>query len=665
MYRQRIRTVSAGLVAALLNIGDLMAADGLGAPIKAASRSSFYDWTGPYFGGHVAFTRGHVNNTLFDPGATTSGESFGPAFGGLQFGYNYMPNSRLVLGVEADLTFTNHLVPNQVIASRTSAQTTVTETLDYIGTLRGRAGYTFDRWLVYGTGGVAWSQARIIEAPGVAQGEDKVLRTRTGWVAGAGAELAVAPAWSARLEYLYYQLGSITASLPSGTRYQSTFDMHALRLGLNRQLGGPDIFGAKTSDAARIASGDWNLHGQFTLIGQGYRAFHSPYEGNNSLSGANQARNTTTLTAFLGLRPWDGGEIYLNPEIMQGFGLSDVHGVAAFPNGEAQKSNFPAPRFNMARMYFRQTFGLGGERETIPDGPNQLADKQDISRLSVTIGKFATRDFFDVNAYAGEPRTGFLNWNIYGGGSYDWTMDRLSWSWGGMAELNQKRWAFRIGYFLLPVVANVDNFDMHIPERGQYVAELELRYSMFQQPGKLRLFGWLTQGNMGKYAEAVALPLASPNYPDITLTRQVRTNYGLVANFEQALNDDLGMFSRVTWSPGHTELMGWTDAHRTLSLGAVLKGTSWGRPNDKIGVAGVIEALSPDAQAYFAAGGMGILIGDGQLNYRQEKALEAYYAYAIDKWSTLSLDYQFIADPGYNADRGPVSVYSLRFHWEQ
>ena len=124
---------------------------------------------------------------------------------------------------------------------------------------------------------------------------------------------------------------------------------------------------------------------------------------------APQARNTSTMTAFLGFRPWEGGEVYLSPELMQGFGLDGVHGVAAFPNGEAQKSNYPTPRFNMARMYLRQTWGLGGEQETIPDGPNQLATKQDIDRITVTAGKFAVLDFFNLNAYSGEPRTGFLN----------------------------------------------------------------------------------------------------------------------------------------------------------------------------------------------------------------------------------------------------------------
>jgi high affinity Mn2+ porin len=169
---------------------------------------------------------------------------------------------------------------------------------------------------------------------------------------------------------------------------------------------------------------------------------------------------------------------------------------------------------------------------------------------------------------------------------------------------------------------------------------------------------------MGSYADAVALPVTSADYPDIEATRKTRTNYGVVVNLEQAITRDLGVFSRVTWSPGKTELVGWTDVHRSASLGAQLKGTAWGRPNDKIGVAGIVEELSNNAQTYFALGGLGIVIGDGQLNYRPEKVLEAYYAYSINRWSTFTLDYQFVANPAYNADRGPVSFYSVRYHAE-
>lgn len=325
---------------------------------------------------------------------------------------------------------------------------------------------------------------------------------------------------------------------------------------------------------------------------------------------------------------------------------------------------FPDPRLSIDRVFLRQTFGLGGEQETIADGPNQLAGKQDISRITVTAGKLSVGDAFGLNTYAYDPRTQFFNWNIYGGGSYDWAMDKIGWTWGAIVDLNQKNWAFRVGYFLVPTVSNVNSFDMNIPRRGQYLAELELRYSLLSQPGKLRLFGWEQRANMGGYADALAMPLTTPSYPDITQTRQERTNYGFVVNVEQAITADLGVFSRASWSPGLVEIMGWTDCDQSLSFGTLLKGTPWGRPDDKIGVAGVVEGLSREARAFFAAGGLGILIGDGQLKYRAEQVLEAYYAYSLNTWATLTFDYQFIVNPGYNADRGPVSIYAARLHAE-
>ena len=627
-----------------------------------------FDWSGFYVGGHTAYGRGHLGNTLSDPDAFGSSNSFGSLYGGLQTGYNYVLPSRLLLGVEGDVSFPNFLEDGLILGRATAQGTNVTDQIDYIATLRGRVGYASDHWLFYGTGGYAFSQARLVESPGVVSDEDKVLPMRTGWVAGIGTEVAIAPDWTARLEYLYDHFGSVTGLFPSGTRYQSAFDIQMLRLGLNYKVdwtgAGATTAKAAPADTWPIAPDNWNIHGQFTLIGQGYPAFHSPYEGPQSLGGASQFQNTTSATAFIGVRPWDGGEIYVDPELMQGFGLSNTVGVAAFPNGEAQKSNFPMGRFNIARAYLRQTFGLGGEQETIADGPNQLGGKEDISRFTITVGKMSVIDFFDNNTFSHDPRRDFLNWNMYCCGSYDFTMDKISYTWGGLAELNQKHWAFRLGYFLVPTVSNVNTFDTHIPDRGQYIGELELRYALFAQPGKLRLMGWANRATAGSYSEALALPVTSPNYPDITLTRKVRTNYGFVANLEQAITDDLGMFSRASWDAGQTEKIGWTDCDESFSLGAVLKGTSWGRPDDKIGVGGVIEGLSPEARAYFAAGGLGILIGDGELNYRNEKVLEAYYAYALNRWVTLSFDYQFVTDPAYNADRGPVSIFAGRLHAE-
>ena len=176
------------------------------------------------------------------------------------------------------------------------------------------------------------------------------------------------------------------------------------------------------------------------------------------------------------------------------------------------------------------------------------------------------------------------------------------------------------------------------------------------------LFRSVNHGIMGSYADALALPVTTPNYPDITLTRQVRTNPGVVMSAEQAISTELGLFSRASWSPGQDEILGGTDCSESWSLGGILRGKVWGRPQDHVGLGGVVGGLSPVARAYFTAGGLGILIGDGRLDYRSEKALEAYYSSALWKWVTLSLDYQFVVNPGYNAARGPVPIYAIRVH---
>jgi high affinity Mn2+ porin len=515
---------------------------------------------------------------------------FGSLFGGSQFGYNHMLPSRLLVGIEGDFSFSNYL-DDVIVASRSTAASAVTEKLDFVSTMRGRVGYSFDRWLFYATGGFAWSQARFLENANSTGDADKVLRMRTDWALGAGAELAIAPGWTARLKYLYDHLGEASGTFPSGTGFESsTVNLNSLRLGLNRKLDwiAADTASGNKGDSWAIDPGSWNVHGQLNYIEQGYPAFRPPYQGANSLAGASQIQNTLSATAFLGYRPWDGTEIYVNPELMQGFGLNDPLGVAGFPNGDAQKSNFPVPRIDIARLFVRQTFGFGGEQETIEDGPNQLAGKQDFSRITVTAGRFAVIDIFDGNIYSHDPRVDFLKWNRYCCGSYDLTMDRIGYTWGAVAERNQKSWAFRAGYFLVPVVSNTNSYNTHILERGEYIGELELRYSLFSQPGKLRLMGWANIANMVGYAEALAMPVTTPNYPQ---TRQVRANYGFFANIEQALTNELGISSRASWSPGLAEIIGWTDCDKSLSFGAVLKGNAWGRPDDKIGVAGVVEGL--------------------------------------------------------------------------
>ena len=634
-------------------------------PVKALP---YFDWTGFYFGGHVGYGQGSAKAAASNLQTAESNPSFGSLYGGVQAGYNFLLPSRILLGIEADITFPNTPVPDNVVASLTTAQSNVTEQVDYIATLRGRLGYVFGNWLIYGTAGLAWSQGRFIETPGVISDQDKVLKTRAGVALGAGVEVAIAADWTARLEYLYDRFGTADVQFPSGTHYSSSWDIHFLRLGLNHKFDWPASDAAPSRDngpQAPAETRNWEIHGQTTFIPQAYPGFRALYSGTNSLSPFNQAKETWTISAFLGVRLWEGGELYYNPELLQGFGLSDTVGAGGYPNGEAQKSNFPYPRYSTSRLFLRQTFGLGGEQETVDSDYGQMAGKRDISRLTVQVGRFAVHDVFDNNAYAQDPRGDFFNWSLWAAGAFDYTADKIGLGYGAVAELNQKDWALRAGYFLMDAESNSDNFDMNLFSRGEYVAELETRYTLFSRPGKLRTTVWLNSAFSGSYREALDAVLADPTLDindALVASRQGRIKYGYVFNVEQSITDDLGFFSRWSWNNGKNEIMAFTDIDASLSLGVALKGTAWGRPDDKAGVGGAVNAISKDHRDFLAAGGLGILIGDGRLNYRHEKILETYYAIGLTKWLSLTFDYQFIVDPAYNADRGPVSVFASRLH---
>jgi high affinity Mn2+ porin len=635
----------------------------LGADIalKAPVYRAVYDWTGFYIGAHTGYSRGSSVATLTDPAAGTAGNIFSGVIGGLQAGYNVQLPSGMLLGVEADVTFPNFLASNSVVSSLASARSNVSEQWDYVGTARGRIGYTNGHWLAYATGGLAWAGERFINTPVIGD-EEKHINVRLGWAAGAGVEYAFAPHWSVKLEYLYSQFGRADIRFPSGTQYNSSMDFQSLRIGLNRKVEWPGSNNWTPKTALTDPESDrWEIHGQTTYLPQGYPAFRAPYSGTNSLTPAQQAQATWSSSLFLNARLWEGGEVYYNPELLQGFGLNDTVGAGGFPNGEAQKSNFPYPHYNTSRLFLRQTFGFGGEQEELASGPLQLGGKVDVSRLTVQAGKFAVIDIFDGNAYAKDTRKDFINWSIWAPGAFDYSADKVGLTYGATAEFNQKQWALRGGYFLMQAVSNSSSFDTNVPERGTYVAELETRYSLFSQPGKLRTIAWLNSAYSGSYRETLNNPALNL---DIALTRTGRIKYGYIINLEQAVTDDIGLFGRWSWNNGTTEIMAFTDIDASLSMGTSIKGTKWGRPDDVIGIGGAINALSQDHRDFIAAGGLGILIGDGQLNYRKERILETYYAYALNKQLTLTADYQLITNPAYNADRGPVHVFSGRFHGE-
>jgi high affinity Mn2+ porin len=288
--------------------------------------------------------------------------------------------------------------------------------------------------------------------------------------------------------------------------------------------------------------------------------------------------------------------------------LSGTVGLGGFSNGDAQKSAFSYPHYSTSRLFVRQTVGFGGQQETLESAPNQLSEKVDVSRLTVQAGLFPVADLFDGNAYARDSRSGFMNWAIWAAGAFDYAADRVGLGYGTTAELNQQNWALRAGYFLMDAQSNSSNFDMQWFRRGEYLVELETRYDLFSHPGKLRTIGWVNSGFMGSYRETLDNPALNL---DIAQTRRGRIKFGYVFNLEQSMTDDLGLFARWSWNDGKTEIMSFADIDASFSGGVSIKGTSWNRPDDNVGMAGAVNALSADHRDFTAAGGLGILIGDG------------------------------------------------------
>jgi high affinity Mn2+ porin len=296
-----------------------------------------------------------------------------------------------------------------------------------------------------------------------------------------------------------------------------------------------------------------------------------------------------------------------------------------------------------------------------------MAGKRDVSRLTFQVGKFAVHDVFDSNAYASDSRVDFMNWSIWAAGAFDYPADRVGLGYGAVTELNQKYWALRVGYFLVGNEPNSNEFDTNLFKRGGYIGELETRYSLLSRPGKLRVGLWADTYFSGSYRQALDLVALNPGLDPtdaIVRTRTGRTKYGYYLNMEQSVTDQIGVFGRWSWNNGKNEIAAFTDIDFSLSLGAAIKGNAWGRPDDKIGIAGAINGLSRDHRDYLAAGGLGILIGDSMLNYRPEKILETFYALNVMKGWVLTFDYQFMLNPADNADRGPISFFSGRLHGE-
>jgi high affinity Mn2+ porin len=409
----------------------------------------------------------------------------------------------------------------------------------------------------------------------------------------------------------------------------------------------------------------YSAHEQATVVTQVHNVFPSPYIGANSLLPHEPAATSMTGTLYLAARLWESerndGQLIFNPEIAGGTGFSQVRGIAGFPNGEITRVGVAAPTPYIARLYLRQTFGLGGGCEEAGDENNQVAGERDVRRLAISVGKMAAPDVADDNRYAKDPRTQFLNWGMVYNGAWDYPANVRGYTYGAALHYITKQWSLAYGVFAEPSYANGAPLDPHILKAQGQVAELEEHYELGGRPGTTRLMGFLNHAHMGNYDEALA---EMPVDPDITKTRSYRYKYGFGVSIDQALTDDLGFLSRLGWNDGHSESWAYTEIDRTLSAGLVMGGRLWCRPYDRIGLAGILNGLSGPHRRYLAAGGLGFIIGDGRLDYAPEEILELYYALQIRPGIVATFDFQEVGNPAYNSDRGPVSIVSLRVHFE-
>ncbi len=409
---------------------------------------------------------------------------------------------------------------------------------------------------------------------------------------------------------------------------------------------------------------------QLTYNWQRHPAFHAAYSGPNSIIAGHETMYTFSTTAFLGFRPWEGGEVYLTPEVAQGVPFStDLIGLGGFTNGEITRAAGPSPTLYRQKLFLRQTWNHGGGTEHVASGLNQLAGFVDKNRFVLTVGNFSTLDVFDPNTYAKDPRTQFMNWGNWTYAAYDYAADARGFGWGFAAEWYRDDWVLRFGRMTGPRDPNGLPVDFALGKHYGDQVEVEHAHQLNDRPGKVRVLGWRNRAQLAGFNDALVWLNAHPGQytgPDalFAVRNNEKIKYGLGINIEQELSDSAGFFLRAMQADGRTETHAFTEVDGSFSSGFLIKGGIWGRNEDALGLSLMRNTLSDDRRRFLEAGGISYFIGDGKLRYRPEAIFEGYYSLNLSKGCWLTADYQRILNPAYNADRGPIDVYAVRFHME-
>jgi high affinity Mn2+ porin len=410
----------------------------------------------------------------------------------------------------------------------------------------------------------------------------------------------------------------------------------------------------------------WWLSGQMNVVTQAQPGFHSPYQGDNSLRPDDHRATSLVATVYAAYELTPYTAVMIAGEMAAGGGLSTALGVAGFTNLDVVRNPSLGPTPYVGRALIDQVIPLSDERVVAERLPFDVLRRLPSRRIEIRAGKLSTVDMFDTNDVATDSHRQLLNWAIDNNGAYDYAADTRGYTLGAIVEYAEPLWAIRFGDMLMPTVANGIDYDFDLAHAHSENLELEIHDCLAGHPGFVKVLGFLNHAKMGKYDEAIAeyrSGITDP--PDIVLTRVAgRTKYGFGLNVQQEVAADVRAAARLGWSDGVNESFAYTEIDNTFQVALDTRGGRWRRPHDQLGVAVVTNGLSMPHRTYLSLGGKGFLLGDGRLSYGRENIVEAYYTAQLYRGVFPAVDVQLIDNPGYNRDRGPVAVLSLRLHLE-
>jgi hypothetical protein len=432
------------------------------------------------------------------------------------------------------------------------------------------------------------------------------------------------------------------------------------------EIQAPEAESSTESMFPHFSSTRFWLSGQANFIFQTHGEFHALYSGPHSLGPHYDKATSRLLTLYTGARVNNTLEFLVDIEEAGGSALSTGFGLAGNTNLDIVRNPLLSKAVYLGRGEIHKVFALSEDKVESQRSASSLFEELPRRRLELRFGKFSMPDFFDINSVGSDTHLQFTNWTIDNNGAWDYAADTRGYTVGLVVDYEDRSWGFRFGEALMPKVANGIDLVWKPWQVHAENFEYELRHGVLpRKSGVIRLLAYTNAANMGIYRDQVIKAAAKQAIPDITdhpwhITRK----YGFGINLEQNLSRYLTAFGRFGWGNGKTESFAYTEVDQTFDQGIGANGAWWHRKQDRAGIAFVTNAIKKDHQNYLAAGGLGFLLGDGHLNYGREDILEAYYTVHVWRGVYMAPGVQHIVNPGYNRDRGPVTVPSFRAHLE-